>query len=330
MHAAVGRGGDQEVCAGAGAAEPSAAGLRAAGLRGAKPTAPGSPFVNGSTQPEAEPEAVSGDVPEVAPDVVPDVVPDPGEPEAVVFDYYGTLTVATSAATRRAGSERVAARLGVPVEAYFEVLLSTFTERSTGACGDLRSTMEWVARRCGHVPSEAQLDAACHERRVVEGAYAGMVRHDAVTTLRSLRRRGLRIGVVSDCTHELPELWDGLPVARWVDAAVFSVVIGRRKPHPSLYRAVCEQLGVDTRRVLYVGDGGSNELTGARSVGMTAVRLTAADAEEALVYDAEREWTGPVISRLGALDLLPLSRWSERPSQRVGPASSGPGGDRDD
>ncbi len=127
----------------------------------------------------------------------------------------------------------------------------------------------------------------------------------AVRTLRRLRHRGLQIGVVSDCTHELPEAWPDLPVAPWVDATAFSVVLGERKPHPSLYLSACGQLGVAPHEVVYVGDGGSNELTGARSLGIPAVRLVADDGRAALVYDAESEWTGPVISRLSELVTRP-------------------------
>ncbi len=220
---------------------------------------------------------------------------------AVIFDYFGTLTVATDAATRRAGAERVAVALGVDPNRYFSTVTSTFTERSTGRAGDMRQTMAWVAERCGSRPSGPQLDAACTVRRAVEATYARETRPDAVITLRLLRDRGLRIGVISDCTHELPEMWPDLAVAPWVDATVFSVVVGERKPHPSLYLAVCAQLGVPLQGVVYVGDGGSNELTGARSLGIPAVRLVADDAVAALVYDPESEWSGPVISRLGEL-----------------------------
>lgn len=224
----------------------------------------------------------------------------------VIFDYFGTLTLATEASIRQEGAGRVAAALGVDPSLHFDVITSTFTERSTGRAGDLRQTMTWVAERCGGRPSEAQLDAACAIRRAVEGTYARKTRDDAVATLRRLRQRGLRIGVISDCTHELPEIWPDLPVAPWVDATVFSVVIGQRKPHPSLYLSVCAQLGVRPDEVVYVGDGGSNELTGARSLGIPAVRLVAEDSRAALVYDAESEWTGPVISRLSELATRPL------------------------
>jgi putative hydrolase of the HAD superfamily len=149
---------------------------------------------------------------------------------AVVFDFYGTLTVSASVSARRDGASRVAAALGVPAERFFEHLSSTFTERATGRCGDLVETMAWLAHRCGGAPTDEQLAAACAERRATEKAYAEMLRSDSTETLLRLKEHGLRIGVVSDCTHELPECWAGLPIAELVDAVVFSIEAGQRKP----------------------------------------------------------------------------------------------------
>jgi putative hydrolase of the HAD superfamily len=234
-------------------------------------------------------------------------------PGAVIFDYFGTLTVATTAATRRAGTARVAAALGVPSDILFEATTSTFTERSTGRCGDLPATMAWLAHRCGHRPDAAQLESACGVRFEIECGYARMVRDDALVTLRALREKGLRIGVVSDCTHELRDIWDHLPLAQLVDAVVFSITMGERKPHPSLYLSVCDQLGIDPTEAIYLGDGGSNELTGAGHVGMSAVRLVADDAADALVYDRQPDWAGPVVHSLSEFAAALIASDHHRP-----------------
>lgn len=232
---------------------------------------------------------------------------------AVVFDFYGTLTVSASVSARRDGASRVAGALGVPAESFFEHLSSTFTERATGRCGDLVETMAWLADRCGFAPTDAQLAAACAERRTTEKAYAEMLRSDSTETLLRLKEHGLRIGVVSDCTHELPEFWGGLPIAEPVDAVVFSIEAGERKPHSSLYRAVCHRLGVAPAEALYVGDGGSNELSGAVALGFTVVQLVAEDATEALVYDKESDWSGLVIRHLTDLVSGPFSLLATMP-----------------
>lgn len=222
----------------------------------------------------------------------------------VVFDYFGTLSISTSRATRRAGASRVAAALGIPADEFIEATQTTFTERATGSCGDLRETMRWLAQRCGRTPSAAELETACRIRRDTEAGYIRTIRADAEPTLRALKERNLRIGVLSDCTHELPELWPTLPIARHVDAAVFSVEAGLRKPHPDLYAMVASRLDVDPTNCLYVGDGGSGELTGATEAGMTAYHLVTPDATGALVYDADSAWEGPVITRLAEVVAL--------------------------
>jgi putative hydrolase of the HAD superfamily len=130
------------------------------------------------------------------------------------------------------------------------------------------------------------------------------LRRDAVPTLRALRQRGLRTAVVSDCGYELPEFLPRLPIAPLLDARIYSVHVGQRKPHPAMYLAACRALRVDPEECLYVGDGGSRELTGAAEVGMTAVRVAAPDLAGHLVFDAEPAWSGPTIGSLSEAVVL--------------------------
>jgi putative hydrolase of the HAD superfamily len=145
-----------------------------------------------------------------------------------------------------------------------------------------------------------QVDAACDVRRQVEREIS-ILRQDAVPTLVWLRARGLKIGVMSDCTVELAECWPDLPLSALVDAVVLSCAAGFRKPDPRLFELVTARLDVDPQDCLYVGDGGGNELTAARAAGMRAVLLAADDWATSSVYDREREWNGDRISSLKEL-----------------------------
>jgi putative hydrolase of the HAD superfamily len=124
------------------------------------------------------------------------------------------------------------------------------------------------------------------------------LRADAVSALSALKDRGLATALVSDCTHELPAFLPGLPVAGLLDARIFSVELGVCKPDPRIYLAACDQLGVMPEECLYVGDGGSHELTGAEAVGMTAVRLAAPDLVDHLVFDRDTAFDGPTVTSL--------------------------------
>jgi putative hydrolase of the HAD superfamily len=234
---------------------------------------------------------------------------------AVLFDLVGTLTTAVSSAQRNKAHDRVAAALGAPPDAYLQVLLGSYVERASGRRGSMEQTMRWVAQHSGADPSEVQLIRACALRRVAERAHL-RPRSDAVRVLATLRSRGIRTAVVSDCTHEVPTAWPTFPLAPYVEAPVFSVEVGACKPDPAMYAVACERLGVQPEHCLYVGDGGSRELTGARQAGMYAVRLVAPDSDRHVAYLSERGWTGPVISSLaGVLPIVGADRLAI-PSQR--------------
>jgi putative hydrolase of the HAD superfamily len=123
--------------------------------------------------------------------------------------------------------------------------------------------------------------------------------------LRTIKALGLRTALISDCTHELPAFLPSMPIAPLLDVNVFSVEVGRCKPDPLIYLEACWRLRVAPEDCLYIGDGGSQELTGAAAVGMTAVRLAAPDLRDHLVFNADEDFSGPSVPSLTALlDLL--------------------------
>lgn len=214
---------------------------------------------------------------------------------AVVFDFFGTLTPVSPDQVWAGNARRLAAALGVPAEALTRALDESFPERITGSLGDVQQTMRVLASRVGGRPSADQLAEASRVRREIQESMF-VLRPEAVPVIQRLRAAGLKIGLVSDCTSELPDAWARLPLAGLVDAPVFSCVEGLRKPDPRLFRTVAANLRAEPAECLYVGDGGGRELTGASEVGMRAVLLAGHD------WIAHRStevgWTGP---RIGSL-----------------------------
>jgi len=214
--------------------------------------------------------------------------------DAVVFDFFGTLTRSVQRGPQHAA---IARALGADPEAVRGVLDRTFRARAVGRYGDAAATLRWVIEQAGGRPGQSAVSAGVPAR--VDALKADTrLREDAVSALAAIRRRGLRTAVVSDCTHELPAFLPGLPVAPLLDARVFSVELGVCKPDPRIYLAACDQLGVSPQECLYVGDGGSQELTGAEAVGMTAVRLAAPDLGDHLVFDQDTAFAGRSIKNL--------------------------------
>jgi putative hydrolase of the HAD superfamily len=216
---------------------------------------------------------------------------------AVVFDFFGTLTRSVQRGPQHAN---IARRLGCDPEVIRGVLDRTFHSRARGAFGSAEATLRFVTEQAGGHPRASQLEEAVPAR--VDALKADTrLRPDAVSALRAIRRRGLATALISDCTHELPAFLPSLPVAPLLDAKVFSVEVGVCKPDPAIYLAACEQLDVAAEECVYVGDGGSRELTGAAAVGMTAVRLDAPDLADHLVFDRDTGFDGPSVRSLTEL-----------------------------
>jgi putative hydrolase of the HAD superfamily len=221
---------------------------------------------------------------------------------AVVFDYFGTLTPTVLAMITGEEQAALGHALGVDPDQLEAAWRATFVERSTGRTGDLRATLRTLAERLGGSPGEAGLAEAVRIRALAYRRSA-RPRPDAVDVLGALRTRGLRLAVVSDCSDELVSIWPELPVAPAVDATVFSAVVGTRKPDPVMYRLACERLDVAPEECVYVGDGGSGELTGAAAQGMRAVLLADEDWSAGHRYDAD-DWHGESVQSLADVTAL--------------------------
>jgi putative hydrolase of the HAD superfamily len=219
---------------------------------------------------------------------------------AVVLDFYGTLAPGRSAEQQAAARAAQADALGVDQALLDAELSATVDERFRGAGGSVAGSLAWVAHRLGVDPDPARLRRAAEVRLATERSF-GEPRPDAVAVLSAVRERGLAVGVVSDCSAELPRYFADLPIAPLVDAAVFSFVLGVRKPDPRIFAACCTALGVAADECLYVGDGGSDELAGATAVGMHAVHLEVPGEEHGVVYGRHAGWDGARISALPQL-----------------------------
>jgi HAD superfamily hydrolase (TIGR01549 family) len=94
---------------------------------------------------------------------------------------------------------------------------------------------------------------------------------DALPALEELRRSNLRIGLVSNGIRDLKEFVVHHRLD--VDAAVGSRAHGRVKPHPTIFQAALELLGVDARDAAMVGDSLEEDVEGARALGMRAILI---------------------------------------------------------
>jgi putative hydrolase of the HAD superfamily len=220
-------------------------------------------------------------------------------PSAILFDLYGTLVPAGTNKARDSVAREVAGILGVDGESFADLYRSTFDVRTRGLLGDLPDTYLELAKRLGGSPDSAQLE----EAMVIRLEFARELLEPRATepVLRGFRSAGYRIGLVTDCSIETPTSWDSSWLHQYFEAVAFSCDLGFRKPDPRIYLSVTEKLHVAAEDCIYVGDGGSNELSGARSLGMKAIRVDEFTSREADRDNEEIDWDGDTIDALSDL-----------------------------
>jgi len=216
---------------------------------------------------------------------------------AVIFDLFGTLSDNFSSSGYYAALAEMAAALSLPPDDFRRVWFDTSRERNIGSFQSCEANVEHICRELGVRPKGRQIKLAAQIRL----DYIRQVmtpRSDATEVLSRLKAEGHKTGLISDCTPEIPLVWPETPLASLIDTAVFSCSVGLRKPDPRIYQLAAKRLGVRPEQCLFVGDGGSQELSGALRVGMHPVLLRL-DADSTEPHLVNRElWDGHKVSSL--------------------------------
>jgi putative hydrolase of the HAD superfamily len=222
--------------------------------------------------------------------------------EAVIFDLFGTLVPTFFSRSYAESLREIAGVLSAPYEDFERAWTDTYEQRSTGDFPTIAENLQHILAELG-LPVDRGRIAEAERLRHEFIRQALIPRPEATGVLTEIRARGLKTGLISDCSPDVPLLWGGTTLAPLLDAVVFSAVARTRKPDPRMYFLACEKLAVAPDRCVYVGDGGNNELAGASGVGMSAVliRVPGEDTPEAYRHEA-MEWNGPWIP--GLRDIL--------------------------
>jgi putative hydrolase of the HAD superfamily len=116
--------------------------------------------------------------------------------------------------------------------------------------------------------SDRAYECAVEMTKAWEHAHNFDIFDDVAPVLAELRRHGLKLGLVSNTGRDVHEFLTHHKLG--VDAALSSRVHGKVKPHPTIFQAVLDSLGVEAERAAMVGDSPEDDLEGARGLGMRA------------------------------------------------------------
>lgn len=198
---------------------------------------------------------------------------------AVVFDWGGTLSTFADVdlqdmwtlAARHFDPSREAEIRQRLHAAETETFARSLTDQRSAT---LRQILEQASRDLGLDVTEAVLEEA--GTHYLDSWTPHIVHEpDAVSTLRELRRRGIRTGLLSNthwprAFHERFLERDGL--AGLLDVRLYTSELSHMKPHPSVFVAALDALGIDDpATAVFVGDRLHDDVFGGRQAGFKTV-----------------------------------------------------------
>lgn len=188
--------------------------------------------------------------------------------KAVIFDMYETLV--TQFRSPLYYGAHIAEDAGLPEAAFLQSWRATEEERGTG-----KKTFEEVIAtllREYQVYSEELYTKIVEKRMTIQEDCFLHIQEEILPLLSALKEKGLKIGLISNCFSEEARIIRNSNLFPYFDVACLSYEEGIMKPDEEIFCRCVERLGVSASECLYVGDGGSNELETARSLGMQAVQ----------------------------------------------------------
>ncbi len=189
--------------------------------------------------------------------------------KAVIFDLFETLI--TEWGHTKYTKNEMCADIGID-RAQFDVFWDEKAQdRYTGSIS-FEDSILYVCERCGKSIDDAAISNIIEKRIKTKSVCFEYVRPEIFRLLRTLREKGLKMAIISNCSSEEVKVLKGSEIYKYFDEVVLSYEVHMKKPDSGIYEEASKRLGVDLRECIFVGDGGSNELVGAETVGMKAIQ----------------------------------------------------------
>jgi HAD superfamily hydrolase (TIGR01509 family) len=194
------------------------------------------------------------------------------QPEACLVDVYETLLTCDFG---RHWNE-LPALAGVPERAWRQELLARSPALTVGQLSTAGAYAEML-RVLGASSRPGLLDELIRTDRELLLASARLF-DDTIWFLETIRRRNIKIAIVSNCRENTRGLLTKLGVTALADAIVLSCEAGYAKPAPEIFQQALDQLGVTASAAVFIDDQ-APYCAGAAELGITAVQITRPDGQ---------------------------------------------------
>jgi len=202
-----------------------------------------------------------------------------------IFDLFGTLINTYEKEVYYNMVREMAESLELDFE-KFQVYWNeeTYDDRMLGKFKDNYENLMFISNKYKLNLSDKNIEKAVKIRSAFTKKSLMLYREDLIELLEEIKIRGYKLALISDCSPDVPEIWNEMEYSKFFDEAIFSCSVKLKKPDEKIYNLVLDKLGEKAENCYYVGDGGSFELTGAKKVGMHPILIKSLEDEKKDIY----------------------------------------------
>lgn len=185
--------------------------------------------------------------------------------DAVIFDLFHTLISLKNITTAQ---PKVWDYLQISEEQWRQAIFSNAEDRLRGRISKPSEVIRDIV--CKIDPNITR-DKTKHASRLrLEQFKAALsdVHPHVLRTIKELKKQGKILGLISNADQTEVSSWEEAEISTYFDSAIFSCNVGYIKPEKQIYLQSLEQLELSSSQCLFIGDGGNDELAGAKNAGM--------------------------------------------------------------
>ncbi len=184
------------------------------------------------------------------------------------FDLFHTLIRIEPYADEK---HREHALLGLTQSEWSSLAESDYTSRALGIIKKPQQVIETILSHMDSPVSKETAQAVYNVRCERFRKAFLEVEASILDTIKELKKRNKVLVLVSNADVFDTLYWNESPLYIYFDSAVFSCDAGHMKPDIKIYKAALESVQADISKSVFIGDGGHNELSGAKKAGFETV-----------------------------------------------------------
>lgn len=189
---------------------------------------------------------------------------------AVIFDLFETLI--TEWGRPKYTTREIASDFNIGYQAFRREWEALHSDRYLGKLSGTTQVYKKILSNLGIDRDENLLIEISIKRDECKRKCFEIIEPKIIKLLAALKSKGYKIGLISNCsTEEIEGLRDS-DFTKYFDAVVLSCDVGIVKPDIKIYEHCLTMLSEQPSSCFYVGDGGSDELNGAKRAGMVPLK----------------------------------------------------------